>query len=51
LGIIVDNDANSAGQGAASECFDRWTAAGREVWTVVPDATGADMNDVVAGGK
>jgi hypothetical protein len=51
LTIIVDNDANRAGQGAASESFDRWTAAGREVWTVIPNAIGADMNDVVAGGR
>jgi hypothetical protein len=50
LSILVDNDANKAGQEAASACFDRWTAAGREVWCVVPDNVGADMNDVVVGG-
>jgi hypothetical protein len=50
LTIIVDNDANRAGQDAASECFDRWTAAGRQVWCIVPDNVGADMNDVVVGG-
>jgi Toprim domain len=49
LAIIVDRDANGAGQDAASTCFDRWTAAGREVWTIVPDAVGADLNDIVAG--
>jgi hypothetical protein len=46
LTLIVDNDANRAGQDASSECFDRWTEAGREVWSVLPDAVGADMNDV-----
>jgi hypothetical protein len=48
--VIVDRDANGTGQAAASDCYDRWTAAGREVWCVVPDKVGADMNDVVAGG-
>jgi hypothetical protein len=51
LTVCVDRDLNDAGQGAASECFDRWTSAGREVWTVIPDAPGADMNDVITGGK
>jgi hypothetical protein len=49
LTIIVDHDENGAGQAAASECFDRWTAARREVWCVLPDGVGVDMNDIVAG--
>jgi hypothetical protein len=48
LTIIVDHDANGAGQKAARECSNRWTAAGREVWRVVPDQVG-DMNDIVDG--
>jgi putative DNA primase/helicase len=46
LTIVVDHDANGAGQVAASECFDRWTAAGREVWCVLPEDVGMDMNDI-----
>jgi hypothetical protein len=51
LTICVDNDANGEGQKAASVCYDRWVAAGREVWAVIPDEVGADLNDLVAGGK
>jgi hypothetical protein len=47
LTLIVDHDTNGAGQDAASGCYDRWTAAEREVWSIVPDKPGADMNDVV----
>jgi putative DNA primase/helicase len=50
LTIIVDHDAHGAGQRAASECFDCWTEAGREVWCVLPDGVGVDLNDIVAGG-
>jgi putative DNA primase/helicase len=49
LTILVDNDPNQAGQAAASECFDRWAEAGREVWCVTPDRAGADINDIVSG--
>jgi CHC2 zinc finger/Toprim domain len=49
LTIIVDHDANGAGQKAAMECSNHWTTAGREVWRVVPDQVG-DMNDLVEGG-
>jgi hypothetical protein len=49
LTIIVDHDADGAGQKAASTCYDRWYAAGREVWSVVPDEPG-DFNDVPPGG-
>jgi hypothetical protein len=50
LTILVDNDANQAGQTAAMECSRRWTTAGREVWRVVPDQVG-DMNDIVEDGE
>jgi putative DNA primase/helicase len=49
LTILIDNDANQAGQAAASVCFDRWAEAGRDVWSVIPDAIGADINDIVSG--
>jgi len=47
LTILVDHDANQAGQAAASECFDWWTEAGREVVTITPAEPGADMNNVI----
>jgi putative DNA primase/helicase len=47
LTIIVDNDASGTGQRAALECSSRWTIAGREVFRVIPDRSGDDMNDVV----
>jgi hypothetical protein len=46
LTIIVDNDENGDGQKAAARCYDRWFAAGREVWCVVPHEPGTDMADV-----
>jgi putative DNA primase/helicase len=49
LTICVDNDADAAGQTASAELFDRWTRAGREVWSIIPNNVDADMNDVVAG--
>jgi putative DNA primase/helicase len=51
LTLCVDNDANGAGQKASAECYDRWVAAGREVWCIIPDKVGADMNDIVAGAQ
>jgi hypothetical protein len=52
LTIIVDNDApdrngRQAGQEAAVECSQRWTAAGREVRRIVPRQAGHDMADLV----
>jgi enamine deaminase RidA (YjgF/YER057c/UK114 family) len=32
---------------AALECSSRWTWAGREVFRVIPDQCGQDMNDIV----
>jgi hypothetical protein len=51
LTIIVDHDlpdrnGRQAGQEAALECSQRWTAAGREVRRVVPRRQGADMADL-----
>jgi phage/plasmid primase-like uncharacterized protein len=47
LTILVDNDANGAGQKAAAVCAARWSAAGREVIRLTPKIVGADFNDVV----
>jgi putative DNA primase/helicase len=48
LTILVDNDASGAGQRAALECAGSWTAAGREVFYLVPNETGADINNLIA---
>jgi hypothetical protein len=45
LTILADND--EAGQRAARQCADRWVAAGREVDVLIPNAVGADFNDIV----
>jgi Toprim domain len=47
LTIAVDNDESGTGQRAALECSSRWTGAGREVFRILPDRTGDDLNDVV----
>jgi hypothetical protein len=47
LTIVVDNDEGGTGQRAALECSMRWTGAGREVFRVIPDRRGDDMNNVV----
>jgi Toprim domain len=47
LTIIVDNDYGGTGQRAALECSSRWTSAGREVFRIIPDRRGEDINDVV----
>jgi putative DNA primase/helicase len=47
LTIIVDNDESGTGQRAALECSNRWTSADREVFRVIPDLCGEDINDVV----
>jgi hypothetical protein len=49
LNILVDNDASGRGQSAALECSARWTEAGREVFRVIPDRCGDDLNDVAQG--
>jgi len=51
LSIIVDHDlpdnnGRQAGQEAALQCSQRWTAAGREVRRIVPRRQGADMADL-----
>jgi Toprim domain/CHC2 zinc finger len=51
LTIIVDHDppdknGRQAGQEAAAECSQRWTAAGREVRRILPRRQGADMADL-----
>jgi hypothetical protein len=52
LSIVVDHDlpdknGRQAGQEAALECSQRWTAAGREVRRLVPRRQGSDMADLV----
>ena len=49
LSILVDNDASGRGQSAALECSARWTQAGREVFRVIPDRCGDDMNEIARG--
>jgi len=49
LTILVDNDANSAGQNAADALTKRWVGAGRRVEQLIPDQIGDDFNDIVAG--
>jgi putative DNA primase/helicase len=46
LWIAVDNDQNGKGQSAAEKCSARWTAAGREVFRVVSNRVGEDLNDI-----
>jgi putative DNA primase/helicase len=47
LTVIVDNDESGTGQRAALECSMRWTDVGREVFRVLSERCGEDMNDVV----
>jgi putative DNA primase/helicase len=55
LTIVVDNDevnpktGKRPGPHAAAECSERWAAAGREVFHIVPDNVGSDIADVVKG--
>jgi len=50
LTLLVDNDANEAGQKAAAECRDQWLAEGRKVIRLVPRRQG-DFNDIVRESK
>lgn len=55
LTSLVDHDrpdlnGRQAGHEAARECGQRWKAAGREVFYILPNALGDDMADVVVGG-
>jgi hypothetical protein len=44
---LIDNDENNAGQGAAEESRQRWSAQGREVVPLMPPQVGWDWNDIV----
>jgi hypothetical protein len=44
--IAVDHDKSSTGQRAAMACSARWTAAGREVFRIIPNQLGDDLNDL-----
>jgi hypothetical protein len=50
LTLLVDNDKNGRGQGAADACARRWTRAGREVTRLTPRAVGSDMADLMEVG-
>ncbi|MGO9428338.1 toprim domain-containing protein [Rhodoblastus sp.] len=50
LNVILDHDANGAGEKAAREVEARWLAAGREVRLLRSDAPG-DLNDALKGGS
>jgi Toprim domain/CHC2 zinc finger len=50
LTILVDHDANGVGQAAAASCAKRWSAAGRNVIRLTPDALGTDFNDLALNG-
>jgi hypothetical protein len=45
LVLFVDHD--TAGQESAAKCWDRWTAAGREVIWKIPNKSGNDFADLV----
>jgi putative DNA primase/helicase len=45
--VLVDNDQSGTGQDAALKCSARWTAAGREVFRLVPCQVGNDVADLV----
>ncbi len=47
LWIAVDKDPSGEGERAAKAVVDRWTDAGREVFTIVPTALKSDVNDIV----
>jgi hypothetical protein len=47
LTLLVDHDANRAGQDAAVECAARWRAAGKEVIRLTPRSADTDFNDIV----
>jgi hypothetical protein len=48
--LLVDHDANGAGQQAAAACARRWHAAGRDVIRLTPKTVGRDFNDIIRGG-
>ena len=51
LVVLVDNDANGAGQKAAQECAQRWNTAGRKVVRLTPKNQDTDFNDVIVKGN
>jgi putative DNA primase/helicase len=46
LTLLVDHDANGAGEHAAGQCARRWRDAGKEVIQLMPGELG-DFNDLV----
>jgi hypothetical protein len=51
LVLLVDHDANGAGQRAAETCRRVWQSAGRVAIPLTPKREGWDFNDVVLGRK
>jgi phage/plasmid primase-like uncharacterized protein len=49
LTVLVDNDANGAGQNAADACTNRWVEAGHSIEQLIPDQIDSDFNDVAEG--
>jgi hypothetical protein len=47
LWIAVDHDPSGAGERAAKAVVDRWTDAGREVFTIFPTTLKSDVNNIV----
>jgi hypothetical protein len=47
LTVLVDHDANSEGQKAATQCIWRWRRAGREAFGLIPQQVDTDFNDLV----
>jgi DNA polymerase len=45
--ILVDNDLNGVGQGAADTCAERWRRAGRTVIRLTPKRADTDFNDLL----
>ena len=43
--LVIGADHDEAGMKAATDCADRWSAAGVDVRVIAPDAESADWND------
>ena len=47
LGILVDHDISGTSQKDTVKTFERWAAAGRDVWYDMPETPGQDFNDLI----
>jgi hypothetical protein len=48
--VAADNDTNGAGQRAALEAYQRWTAEGRSVRIAMPPVPDSDFNNILMKG-